>query len=300
MSVTQSNTLDEEPEAYFWIDNCETAYTPGIGHGDVGMNIAEHPESHVAGLEDLDDFHASMDQASEHEEVSHSSELVWWLGNNANTEDIEELRQVAVDAQHPQDYGAGFEHFNNYLSQEPVSRNMVTAAWEDPVEEVLHRKMNGYSPEVIGGKLRQNGSGIEVDSFCGGEEKFDRIYDEKGVEVHEVPSFAFGNSSGDRRMMMPAEEAFGRDRAREFSTLYTPDDPEFWTRGALGVGAYELATGGDAEDAAFSMEEYLETGAERHGEVVLDTVETGGREPGPYTEDITQAYETVVEEVQSW
>jgi hypothetical protein len=61
----------------------------------------------------------------------------------------------------------------------------------------------------------------------------------------------------------------------------------------LGDGAYELATGGEVGDAVFQMEDYLETGAEQYGEVVLDTVETGGREPGPYTEDLIEAYEAV-------
>jgi hypothetical protein len=297
MAVRSDTGGDEEPEAYFWIDNCETAYFSQNmkGHGDVGMNIAEHPKSHVAGLESLEDFHESMSQASQVDEVSHSSELVWWLGNQAGTDDIDELRQVAADAQHPHDYGQGFEHFNRYLSGEPVSRDVVTAAWEDPVETVLEERMNGYSPGVIGGKLRQNGEGIEVDEFCGGEEKSDRIRQERGVDVAEEPSFAFGNSSGDRSMMLPAEEAFGRDRARKFSTLYTPDDPEFWTRGLLGVGAYELAAGGQVGDAVFEMEDYLETGAELYGEVVLDTVETGGREPGQYTEDLIEAYEAVME-----
>jgi hypothetical protein len=301
MSVTDSDTeAAAEYNSYFWIDNCETAYIPGQGHGDVGRNISDHPQSQLVGFEDPQHFDEKMAEVAERDDVSHSSQLVWWLANQSNTDDIEELEQVAVDAQHPEDYPDGFRYFNEFMQDSSASRNMVTASWQRPVERVVQQELGEYAPDVIGGKLRQNGSGIEVESFCGGQEKADRIVEEHGVDVADVPSFAYGNSPGDRPMMEPAEEAIGRDRAYEFATLYTPDDPEFWTRGVLGVGGHELAAGGDLEDAVREMELYLETGEEIYGGVELDEVETGGREPGEYTADLTEAYETITGGDASW
>jgi hypothetical protein len=303
MAVTDSDTeAAGEYDSYFWIDNCETAYIPGQGHGDVGRNISDHPESQVAGFEGPQHFDEKMEEVAERDDVSHSSQLVWWLANRSNTDDIEELEDVAVRAQHPGDYPDGFRYFNEFMHDKTASLDMVTASWERPVEKVVNEELGDYAPGVVGGRLKQNGNGIEVDRFCGGDEKADRIQEERGVDVSEVPSFAYGNSLGDQPMMEPAEEAIGRDRAYEFATLYTPDDPEFWTRGVLGVGGHELATGGDLEDAAREMEIFLETGdqIETYGDVELDEVTTGGREAGAYTEDLLDAYEAVTGGDTEW
>ena len=300
MSMTGEDVSQEtgsDVEAYFWIDNCDTAYTSREmdGHGDVGRNIADHPESELVGFENPKHFDQLMHQIAQRDDVSHSSQLVWHLANQDEIDDIDELRSLAVDAQHPNDYGDGFKHFNEFLYGEPAERDIVTAAWEDPVDYVVNDVLGDYAPGVIGGRLKQNGAGIEVEKFCGGREKAERIQQERGIDVNEAPSFAFGNSSGDRPMMMPADEAFGRDRAEEFSTLYTPEDEEFWTMGTLGVGAYELASGGEVYDAVQGMEEFLETGEENYDSVDLDPVTRGGRETGEYTEYLSNAYETVKE-----
>jgi len=291
-----------DAEVYFWIDNCDTAYVSEdmSGHGDVGMNISDHQESDIVGFEDPDHFKEMMRQVAERPEVSHSSQLMWWMANRSNTDDLDELWGVAREAQHPEDYGDGFEHFNWYMSERPVNTSVVTAAPDHPGEDALERRMNGYSPEVIGGKLKQNGSGIEVDSFCGGDEKAERIREELGVEPSSVPGFAFGNSGGDRPMMEPAEEAFGRGRAYEFATVYSEDSPDFWTHGTLGVISYALETGADVDEASETAVDFLSSGLERQGEIHLDEVERGGREPGEHTYDIIEAYERAVEEVGSW
>lgn len=300
MSASDEETeAAAEYEAYFWIDNCETAYLPRKGHGDVGRNISEHPRSRVAGFEDPEDFDEKMERISERDDVSHSSQLVWWLANRSETDDIEELEELAVEAQVPEDYPEGFTFFNQFMYDKPVSCDLVTASWQRPVERAVEEQMNGYAPDVIGGRLRQNGAGIEVEEFCGGDEKAERINQERGVDVASVPSFAYGNSPGDRPMMEPAAEAIGRDRAYEFATLYTPDDPGFWTRGVLGVGGHELASGGELEDAMEEMRRFLEIGDRMYG-VELDDLERGGAAPGEYTEELQQAYETVTEEVNSW
>lgn len=291
-----------DAEAYFWIDNCETAYHSEEmdGHGDVGRNISDHPESHVAGFSDPRHFDEMMEQVAERDDVSHSSQLVWWLANRSRTDNLEDVWDVATDAQHPDDYGDGFEHFSWYMNERPVSMNVVTAAPRYPVSEALESRMNGYSPDVIGGELKQNGDGIEVEAFCGGQEKADRIREELGVDPGEVPGFAFGNSPGDRPMMEPAEESFGRDRAYDFATVYTEDGPDFWTQGSLGVAAYALESGKDVEEASEAVINFLDTGTHRHGDVRLDEIERGGRESGRYTEEIMEAYDTALQEVESW
>jgi|GEM_PF-1253051 len=289
-------------EAFFWIDNCDTAYLSEemSGHGDVGMNISDHPESELIGFEDPDHFEEKMREVAERPEVSHSSQLVWWLANETNTDDLGEIWDIARDAQHPEDYGNGFEHFVRYMDERPVHTSVVTAAPDFPVEDALERRMNGYSPEVIGGKLKQNGSGIEVEAFCGGDEKAQRIRDEIGVDPDSVPGFAFGNTGGDRPMMEPAKESFGRDRAYDFATVYAEDSPDFWTHGALGVAAYALESGADVDEAYEEIIGFLASGLDRHGEVKLDEVEDGGRESGPYTDQIINAYDRAVEEVEQW
>lgn len=292
----------DEAEAFFWIDNCDTAYLSEEmkGHGDVGRNISDHERSQVFGFQDPEHFDRLMSEVAEKPDISHSSQLVWWMANRTNTDDLEELYELAAEAQKPEDYGAGFEHFNRYMHTRPVSVKVVTAAPREPVERTLEARMNGYSPSVIGGELRQNGRGVEVEAFCGGDEKAERISSELGIDVEEVTGFAFGNSPGDRPMMEPAEEAFGRDRAYEFATVYAEDSPDFWTHGALGVAAYALGTGADTEEASQAVQHFLDTGRDVYGEISLDDIERGGRETGSYTYDIMEAYESAVEEVDSW
>lgn len=292
----------DNTEAFFWIDNCDTAYLSDemSGHGDVGMNISDHPESQVIGFEDPDHFEEMMGEVAERPEVSHSSQLVWWLANETNTDNLDEVWDIARDAQHPDDYGDGFEHFSWYMDERPVHTSVVTAAPEYPVEDAIERRMNGYSPDVIGGKLRQNGSGIEVEAFCGGDEKARRIKEEIGVEPEDVTGFAFGNSGGDRPMMDPATEAFGRDRAYDFATVYAEDSPDFWTHGALGVAAYALERDAEVDEASDQILGFLATGIDRHGDITLDDIERGGRNPGPYTDQIMDAYDQAVQEVEKW
>lgn len=292
----------DNTEAFFWIDNCDTAYLSDemSGHGDVGMNISDHPESQVIGFEDPDHFEEMMGKVAERPEVSHSSQLVWWLANETNTDNLDDVWDIARDAQHPDDYGDGFEHFSWYMDERPVHTSVVTAAPEYPVEDAIERRMNGYSPDVIGGKLRQNGSGIEVEAFCGGDEKARRIKEEIGVEPEDVTGFAFGNSGGDRPMMDPATEAFGRDRAYDFATVYAEDSPDFWTHGALGVAAYALESGAEVDEASDQILGFLATGIDRHGDITLDDIERGGRNPGPYTDQIIDAYDQAVQEVEKW
>ncbi|MFB6242342.1 MAG: HAD family hydrolase [Candidatus Nanosalina sp.] len=299
MVLSESETGERaQQEVRFLIDNCNTAYLPGQGYGDVGKNISLHPRSRVAGFEGPEDFDEKMARVAERDDVSHSSQLVWWLANRSNTDDIDELEEIAVEAQHPEDYPEGFRHFNEYMSDVP--RDMVTAAWERPVERVVGDRLGEYAPSVIGGKLHQNGAGIEIDEFCGGEEKADRVEQIHDVDVEEEPVIAYGNSMGDAPIMEPAEEAIGRGDAYEISTIYTHEDHDFWTRGVLGVGAYELASGGNPRDAEERMWDFLEEGALKYGGFELETVERGGAAPGEYTDDLTEAYENILEEAGSW
>lgn len=284
MAVRSSNT--EKDQAVFLVDNCDTAYIPNQGHGDLGMNIAEHPESQLAGFQDIEDFSNQVESVAE--EIHHpSSALVYLLAEESETEQLEGLLDVACSAQHPGDYGDGFLHLVDYRQGEQT--NVVTAGLEDAARYALKESESHHNPNVVGGRLKQNGHGIEVDAYCAGNEKLNRIEQDLGVDFDDKHTVAFGNSGNDGPMMVASDEAFGWDRTREYSTGYFEDDPEFWSRGAAAVLADQLMQDQPLDKARETAFDYLETGQNRYGTVELNEIEEGERE-GPVTEQVTGLY----------
>lgn len=284
MSVRSSNT--EKDQAVFLVDNCDTVYIPNQGHGDLGMNIAAHSESQLAGFQDIEDFSNQVESVVG--EIHHpSSALVYLLAQEAETQQLDELLDVACRAQHPEDYGDGFLHLVDYRQGDQT--NVVTAGLEDAARHALEESKSQYNPDVVGGRLKQNGHGIEVDTYCAGNEKLNRIEKDLGVDFDDEHTVAFGNSGNDGPMMKASDEAFGWDRTREYSTGYFEEDPEFWSRGAAAVLADQLMQNQPLEQARETAFEYLATGQNRYGTVELTEMEEGERQ-GPVTEQVAELY----------
>ncbi len=277
-----------ENQVEIWADHCETVTTR-----DTGLNIAEHPESYKLGFEDVEQFEQMVDTFDK-QELNTADSLAYTVSQEA--EDIDELDRIAKEAQIPflQDYGDGFLHLNRYLGQ-PIT--VVTAGLEEPPLHALQQLLQDDAPEVYGARIKQNGSGLEVGRYCSGQKKLKVLEQEKGYKPEEVTSIAFGNSSNDKEIMENSEEAFGRDRARKYSTLYFPDDSEGWGRTASAIAARELLNGKEIEEAREETFRYIESGRQDYGLSELEEPEIV--QEGPFTEQIADIYEDITEEYRT-
>lgn len=266
-------------------DHCNTVYMSGDGHGDIGQNIAEFKPG-VMGVEDRADFIETVEEAYRKDLTERASDgLGYILANNSNS-DLEDIIEEGVAAQRPQDYADGFvdvcdTEFDVYV---------ITAGIDDIAEESMETRMNGYTPNVIGTSLIQNGDGVEVESFCAGDEKLRKLRQEYGVDtLANEDIIAFGNSdSNDGPMMQEAPISVGRERAYDSAGLYVEDDSEFWTRATLAGIASEVLEGDNPREAGMRFA--------RRNPDQLEEVKVGGS-PGAHTDEILNVYQEVRGEV---
>lgn len=262
-------------------DHCNTVYMSGDGHGDIGQNIAEFRPG-VMGVESREDFIQAVEQAYSQGLTERESDGLGYILANNSDADLDEIIEEGVAAQRPGDYADGFvdvcdSEFDVYV---------ITAGIDDIAEESMNTRMNGYTPNVIGTSLMQNGSGVEVDSFCAGDEKLRKLRREYGVDtLANEDIIAFGNSdSNDGPMMQEAPVSVGRERAYDSAGLYVEDDPEFWTRATLAGIASEVLNGDNPREEGMRF-------ASRNPDR-LEEVEVGGS-PGDHTDEILNIYQDV-------
>lgn len=261
----------------YWIDHCGTATVGSdqTGHGDTGKNIAEHEESHRLGFKDVEEFESLCKEFNQkhcsENGMEPASALAYNLVEYAET-DIDELYRIASEAQKPflEDYGDGFIHLNRF-KEENVS--VVTAGLEEPPRQTLEQMLGEETPEVYGAKLRQEEGELGLERLCAGPRKLEVISNERGYVPEQRDSIAWGNSANDAEMMDISQEAYGRERARELSTIYFEDDREAWSRGAVSIAAENLLNGSTRETAVKEAEKYLQTGQEAFGTVELEEPE---------------------------
>ena len=266
-------------------DHCNTVYMNGNGFGDLGQNIAEfRPE--LMGVEDRQDFIDKVDETHEKGLTKRKSDGLGYILANHSDADLQSIIEEGVGAQKPEDYADGFIR----ICDENFDVHIITAGIEEIAERSMNARMNGYTPQVTGTSLMQNGSGVEVERYCAGDEKLRALREHYGVDsLANEEIIAFGNSdSNDGPMMQEAPVAIGRERAYDSAGLYVEDDPEFWTRATLSGIASEVLDGGSPR------EEGLRFAEQNPNE--LEEVEPGGN-PGPYTDEILGAYQDVRREV---
>jgi len=266
-------------------DHCNTVYMNGNGFGDIGQNIAEfRPE--LIGVDGREEFIELVEQAHEQGLTERKSDgLGYILANNSNI-GLERIIEEGVGAQRPEDYAEGFIR----VCDENFDVHVITAGIDEIAERSMNARMNGYTPHVTGTSLAQNGSGVEVDSYCAGNEKLHALRDHYEVEsLADKDIIAFGNSdSNDGPMMEEAPIAIGRERAYDSADIYVQDDPEFWTRATLTGIASEILDGDNPKDRG------LKFAMENPGH--LEDIESGGN-PGEYAEEVLEAYQDVRREV---
>lgn len=284
MAQRYSNN-QSDPGTVYLLDHCET-----MTARDTGRNIAEHDLSAELGFEDLYEF-GEICEEFDAEGLRPADALVHTVAQEA--EDLERVRNIANKAQEDylDHYGDGFLHLSEYRDQ-PLT--VVTAGLEEPPRYALEKLLGEDAPQVYGARVKQNGSGLEVDRYCSGPKKLEVIHDELGFKPTEITSIAFGNSPNDANMMNSSEEAFGRDRAREFSTLYFEDDIQGWGRATAGITAEQLLEGKTIEEAQETAFDFLETGREEYGYFKLEEPEIVNQ--GPVTEDIDRIYSRAKQE----
>ena len=267
-------------------DHCNTVYIDGNGYGDIGQNIAQFkPE--LMDVEDRQEFIQKVDQAHQNGQTERKSDgLGYILANDSNAQ-LDQVIQEGVEAQRPEDYADGFV----YLCQDDYQFHIITAGIDEIAEQSMETRMNGYTPQVTGTSLIENGSGIEVDSYCAGDQKLQALRQHYDVEtLSEANIIALGNSdSNDGPMMQEAPISIGRERAHNSAGVYVEDDPEFWTRATLTGIASEILEEGKPREEAVRL-------AGQNPEA-LEEVEKGGT-PGQHTEDIIEIYEDVKGEVE--
>lgn len=285
-------------------DNCGNIYAPNEGRGDIGQNIADHPESDLAGFEDINDFLSQVEKVGE--EVvpdednpveNKSSALAYILANNSQTENIEELRDLAREAQIPDDYADGFIWLNSFMND--ARSAVVTAGWGEPAQETIYQRMSDFGiennmPEVIGAEIKQNGRGFKVDRYCAGPRKIEAIQETLGLErLDSVRSIATGNSdNNDGPMLREAQLGIGRGGAYDSANIYTEEDHDFWTRGAAIVVADTLMRGGSEQEAIDRAETYLDSAFESGYDPELEDLSLGG-EHNALAYDVLDAFEAL-------
>lgn len=262
-------------------DNCGTIYTPGRGKGDIGENIALHPESEYAGFSDYEDFTSKVEDFNE--TGNKSDALIYNLAETSETDNIDLIARIATEAQIPEDYGEGYvdlvESFN-------AENTVVTAGWRLPAEKAINSRLNGSTPVVLGAELEQLENGLNVGKYCSGNAKLETLYQKLGVnDLSEDKTIAFGNSdSNDGPMMEEAKLGIGRGRAKKTADLYTPQDNDFWTRGSLAVIAGSLL---NDENPMDNVDNFLE-GAPSNS---LEQVEL--KSENPLAKQVSKIYEDV-------
>ena len=262
-------------------DHCNTVYMEGEGHGDIGQNIAEFKPG-VMGVENREEFIEAVEHAYNEGLTERESDGLGYILANNSDADLEEIIEEGVAAQRPRDYADGFidicdSEFDVYV---------ITAGIDHIAEESMKTRMNGYTPKVVGTSLVQNGSGVEVDGFCAGDEKLRKLRREYGVDtLANEDIIAFGNSdSNDGPMMQEAPVSIGRERGYESAGLYVEDDPEFWTRATLAGIASEVLNGDNPRESGLTF-------ASKNPDQ-LEEVELGGS-PGDHTDEILDIYQDV-------
>lgn len=288
---------------HFFHDNCSNVYAPINGRGDIGQNIADHPESDIAGFKDIEHFLSEVERVgeevvprSESSVENKSSALAYLLANNSQADHLGELQEVALEAQNPEDYGNGFIWLNAFMSD--AESAVVTAGWKEPAYQTIRSRMSedGYeqfTPEVIGAEIAQNGKGLKVERYCAGDRKIDAIKEDYGLEsLEQVPSIATGNSeSNDGPMLLQSRLGIGRGSAKPVSDIFTEEDYEFWSRGTASVIADALMKD-SGESAEVRALEYLESASKFGYEPELEDVELGGQQ-NDLAYEVLDIYETV-------
>ena len=272
---------EENTGIQYWADHCET-----LTVRDTGLNIAEHPESHLLGFKDTEHF-AEVCDSFDQEQLNPADALAYTVARHAETE-LEEVKRIAKESQEPflDAYGDGFLHLNN--SDRDIT--VITAGLEEPPLYALEQQLEN-PPEVYGARLKQNGSGLEVERYCSGDKKLKVLEQEKGYCPENVTSIAFGNSPNDRDIMEASEEALGRDRAKEYSTLYFENDPDGWSRTTAAIAAEKLLEEKSRQEAEKEALEFLRTGQRSYSSVELEDPEIVNR--GPVTEELSDIYQSV-------
>lgn len=262
-------------------DHCNTVYMEGEGHGDIGQNIAEFKPG-VMGVENREEFIEAVEHAYNEGLTERESDGLGYILANNSDADLEEIIEEGVAAQRPRDYADGFIDICDGVFDVYV----ITAGIDDIAEESMKTRMNGYTPKVVGTSLVQNGSGVEVDGFCAGDEKLRKLRREYGVDtLANKDIIAFGNSdSNDGPMMQEALVSIGRERAYDSAGLYVEDDPEFWTRATLAGIASEVLNGDNPRESDLTF-------ASKNPDQ-LEEVELGGS-PGVHTDEILSFYQDV-------
>jgi phosphoserine phosphatase len=229
-------------ESYIIADHCGTVYSENNGHGDIGQNIAEdRPE--VLNVKGPEDFIEKVKQLNQEGYTERESDGLGHILAYESDENLERILEEGLEAQHPEDYGDGFVE----LCKKNPNVHIVTAGIEDIAEDAMKARMNGYTPEVTGTQLAENGDGTEVERYCSGDEKLERARNYYGVDsLGDIPSIAMGNSdSNDGPMMEEARIAIGRGRAYDSSDIYTEEDLEVWTRATLAEMSSAVLEGDD-------------------------------------------------------
>ncbi|MFB6100175.1 MAG: hypothetical protein ABEK16_02775 [Candidatus Nanohalobium sp.] len=226
--------------------------------GDVGQLAAQHDESHIIGVENLDDFSTKVDERRNgREDISRGSEKANIIVEESDA-DLDEIERVLTESQNTEHIRGGFsdllEHEDIYMRDSEIE--IVTAGVNAAATDLLE----DYDIGVTGADIKQNGEGYEAD-YCGRSEKPGRISDSMS-NLDQFAPIAVGDSATDADFMDDSVRAGGQaiaieEGAEPYASVIASEDSNYETVSVLHLIFDELYSTSSIESAEKRAEMFL-------------------------------------------